>query len=48
MLSDPANARNGNLIAAAGMTIAILGTIFYIKMMKESAYTIMAGYSVAF
>lgn len=28
MLSDPANARNGNLIAAAGMTIAIAGTIF--------------------
>jgi NAD(P) transhydrogenase subunit beta len=28
MLSDPANARRGNLIAAAGMTIAILGTIF--------------------
>ena len=28
MLSNPATARNGNLIAAAGMTIAILGTIF--------------------
>ena len=28
MLSDPANARKGNLIAAAGMTIAIVGTIF--------------------
>jgi H+-translocating NAD(P) transhydrogenase subunit beta len=28
MLSDPANARKGNLIAAAGMTIAIAGTIF--------------------
>ena len=28
MLSDPANARKGNLIAAAGMTIAIIGTIF--------------------
>ena len=28
MLSNPANARRGNLIAAAGMTIAILGTIF--------------------
>jgi len=28
MLSNPASARNGNLIAAAGMTIAILGTIF--------------------
>ncbi len=28
MLSNPASARNGNLLAAAGMTIAILGTIF--------------------
>ena len=28
MLSNPAAARNGNLVAAAGMTIAILGTIF--------------------
>jgi NAD(P) transhydrogenase subunit beta len=28
MLSNPASARNGNLIAAAGMSIAILGTIF--------------------
>ncbi len=28
MLSDPKTARNGNLLAAAGMVIAILGTIF--------------------
>jgi len=28
MLSNPASARRGNLLAAAGMTIAILGTIF--------------------
>jgi NAD(P) transhydrogenase subunit beta len=28
MLSNPAGARKGNLIAAAGMTIAIIGTIF--------------------
>src|SRR5687768_17934517 len=28
MLSSPATARKGNLIAAAGMTVAILGTIF--------------------
>jgi NAD(P) transhydrogenase subunit beta len=28
MLSNPASARRGNLIAATGMTIAILGTIF--------------------
>ncbi|QEC66041.1 NAD(P)(+) transhydrogenase (Re/Si-specific) subunit beta [Panacibacter ginsenosidivorans] len=31
MLSNPAHARRGNLIAAAGMTIAILGTIFLYK-----------------
>ena len=28
MLSNPASARKGNLVAAAGMLIAILGTIF--------------------
>lgn len=28
MLSNPATARKGNLLAAAGMTIAIIGTIF--------------------
>jgi H+-translocating NAD(P) transhydrogenase subunit beta len=28
MLSNPATARKGNLLAAAGMVIAILGTIF--------------------
>ena len=28
MLSNPATARKGNLIAAGGMLIAILGTIF--------------------
>ncbi len=31
MLSHPEKARNGNLIAAAGMTLAILGTIFLYK-----------------
>ena len=31
MLSNPATARNGNLVAATGMTIAILGTIFLYK-----------------
>lgn len=31
MLSNPASARKGNLVAAAGMTIAILGTIFLYK-----------------
>ncbi|RZM20667.1 MAG: NAD(P)(+) transhydrogenase (Re/Si-specific) subunit beta, partial [Pedobacter sp.] len=29
MLSNPASARKGNLVAAAGMTIAIIGTIFF-------------------
>ncbi len=28
MLSNPASARNGNLVAATGMTLAIFGTIF--------------------
>lgn len=31
MLSNPATARRGNLLAAAGMTIAIAGTIFLYK-----------------
>jgi len=31
MLSNPATARRGNLIAAAGMSVAILGTIFLYK-----------------
>lgn len=31
MLSNPATARNGNLLSAAGMGIAILGTIFLYK-----------------
>jgi len=31
MLSNPATARRGNLIAAFGMTVAILGTIFLYK-----------------
>ncbi|MBS1608116.1 MAG: NAD(P)(+) transhydrogenase (Re/Si-specific) subunit beta [Bacteroidetes bacterium] len=31
MLSNPATARRGNLVAAAGMIIAILGTIFLYK-----------------
>lgn len=31
MLSNPAKARNGNLIAAGGMTLAIFGTIFLYK-----------------
>src|SRR5882724_13187648 len=31
MLSNPASARKGNLIAAGGMTLAIAGTIFLYK-----------------
>ena len=31
MLSNPATARKGNLLAAAGMSIAIIGTIFLYK-----------------
>jgi H+-translocating NAD(P) transhydrogenase subunit beta len=31
MLSNPATARRGNLLAAAGMTIAVIGTIFLYK-----------------
>ena len=31
MLSSPKTARRGNLLAAAGMTIAIFGTIFLYK-----------------
>lgn len=31
MLSNPATARKGNAIAAGGMTLAILGTIFLYK-----------------
>ena len=38
MLSNPAAARKGNLIAAGGMTLAILGTIFL--------YTDEAGYKL--
>src|ERR1700712_4672083 len=31
MLSNPATARRGNLIAAGGMAVAIVGTIFFYK-----------------
>jgi NAD(P) transhydrogenase subunit beta len=37
MLSNPATARKGNLIAAAGMSIAIIGTIFLYKDESGSA-----------
>jgi NAD/NADP transhydrogenase beta subunit len=44
MLSNPATARNGNLLAAAGMGIAILGTIFCIVMKQGISWVIMVGY----
>ena len=36
MLSHPATARNGNLLAASGMAIAIIGTIFLYR--DETGY----------
>ena len=38
MLSKPDTARKGNLVAAFGMTIAILGTIFLYDGIKTSNY----------
>ncbi len=38
MLSHPATARRGNLIAAAGMTLAIAGTIFLYRTEGESLH----------
>jgi NAD(P) transhydrogenase subunit beta len=38
MLSNPASARKGNLVAAAGMTIAIFGTIFLYKDFETGSY----------
>ncbi len=38
MLSNPATARNGNLIAAAGMAIAIAGTIFLYESEGEKLH----------
>ena len=43
MLSNPATARKGNLVAAAGMTIAILGTIFLYKDDEVTDCTITPG-----
>ena len=44
MLSNPATARKGNLVAAVGMTIAIFGTIFLYTTMTETNCTITPGY----
>ena len=38
MLSNPASARKGNLLAAAGMAIAILGTIFLYRDAETGLY----------
>ncbi len=38
MLSNPASARKGNLLAGAGMAIAILGTIFLYKDVETGEY----------
>ena len=38
MLSNPATARKGNLIAAGGMTIAIIGTIFLYRNKKRAEH----------
>lgn len=38
MLSAPATARKGNLVAAGGMTIAIFGTIFLYRDTETGAY----------
>ncbi len=38
MLSAPATARKGNLVAAAGMSIAILGTIFLYRNTETGEY----------
>ena len=49
MLSNPATARKGNLIAAAGMVIAILGTIFLYEQDGEKLHNyiwIFAGLAI--
>lgn len=38
MLSNPVSARSGNLVAAAGMTIAIFGTIFLYRDTETGAH----------
>ena len=45
MLSNPATARKGNLIAAAGMTIAIFGTIF---LYRDEAGNLLHNYAWIF
>ena len=47
MLSHPETARKGNLVAATGMTLAILGTIFLYSDDAGNKLHNYAGYSVA-
>src|SRR5210317_1724076 len=46
MLGHPETARKGNLIAAAGMTLAILGTIFLYKGEVQTFVYIMIGIAI--
>jgi NAD(P) transhydrogenase subunit beta len=48
MLSNPATARNGNLIAAAGMTMAIFGTIFLYSYHEEGVDKSLGNYAWIF
>ncbi len=43
MLSNPKSAKAGNLVAAAGMTLAIFATIFYMRAMV-SGFITMPGF----
>lgn len=44
MLSKPDTARKGNLIAAVGMGLAILGLFFYIKEVTANILGISFGF----
>ena len=44
MLSNPATARKGNLLAAAGMVVAILGTIFLYQDEEGQKLEITVGF----
>ena len=48
MLSNPATARKGNLIAASGMTIAIIGTIFLPQSNSEHSGIYLHNYGWIF
>ena len=48
MLSNPATARNGNLLAAAGMAIAIVGTIFLYSYEEDGITKRLVNYAWIF